>query len=124
MQELGVEPLYYYMGEEHNRVSVCLLMRKDKAVARGVSICSPMDIFEKRLGRIRATGRAIQALVNKVTTDEIVGCRFDYGYPGLWDAEGDFGFKSAFDPILTEREEGIVNGYNESKKRQLAKSKC
>ena len=63
LQHMGAVPIYYYMTANNKKVvTVCLIALKGEAIARGVSICSPMDCFNKRTGRAIALGRAMKAL--------------------------------------------------------------
>ena len=57
-------PLYYYDWKEYGRRTVCLLIDDlGTLIAKGVAVCSPKDQFVKRTGRVKARGKAIQALV-------------------------------------------------------------
>lgn len=52
-------PLNFYLQP----ITVCLLVNEEGVLTRGISICSPCDIFVKTVGRAQALGRAIQSLV-------------------------------------------------------------
>jgi len=112
-------PLFYY----DKQTSVCLLMNtKGEPMARGIAICSPLDPFEKRIGRAKALGRAIQALIKQDTNGWINPHRFDERKPGiprtkqeeikirLRNAAYTYGWKSAFHPTLTDLEKQLLNG--------------
>ena len=116
-------PFYYYNGG----ITVCLLRDNDGVTARGLSICSPRDQFVKKTGRAKALGRALQALHNRGSVGEVLPDRFDHldEYVGddfveyaalLWTVCNEFdndesrSFKATYRPILTEKEEKLING--------------
>jgi len=107
---LGVDenPQFYYLGN----VTVCLLRSNDKVVSRGVSVCSELDKFVKNVGRAKALGRAIRALENKRNDEPISHVdRFNgrlSGSPYLEDAQYAFGYKSLYNPSLTDYEKEVV----------------
>lgn len=97
---------YYYEGT----TTVCLLIEDGKVVTRGVSVCSPLDQFVKKIGRAKALGRAIQALVRGGDVGEMIPFRFDscqYRL-GLEYAWWNFLYKSSYLPKLTEKEKAIL----------------
>ena len=107
IQELVVEPLYYY----EDVITVCLLKRGKEVLARGVAICSPIDQFVKKVGRMKALGMALRALVQHRSSGDIRPGRF-IGRPSqhihpLWKAEK-FQRRSDYEPELTDRELYIV----------------
>lgn len=61
LKDLEVKPLFYYVARD----TVCLLKREDKIVARGVSSCSLKDQFIKKIGRAKAQGMALKALIRQ-----------------------------------------------------------
>ena len=65
-----MKEVLYYQGKN----AFCLLVDEvtRQAVARGVSICSPKDQFEKKVGRAKARGRAQQAIARKGNVDSIL----------------------------------------------------
>jgi hypothetical protein len=71
----GVKQLKYYYKKTRlfgNICTVCLLIgENNELISRGVSICSLLDSHKKSTGKNIALGRAIKALKNKKTTDEI-----------------------------------------------------
>jgi hypothetical protein len=73
LDSLKVTPVYYYNGN----ATICFLYRLQdncaNVLARGVSICSDKDQFTKRIGRVKATGRAIKAVCNSETSEPIRG---------------------------------------------------
>ena len=123
LEELEVRPLFYY--NEH--ITTCLLLRNSTVLARGVSICSPKDQFSKKEGRIKATGRAIGALVNRNTYNKIKPSRFAFkeGYNNndIIIAAEIFGVKSTYVPTLTSFEKELVGRANENKRKSQRTSK-
>ncbi len=103
--EANVKPLYYY--KEKN--TICLLIQDGQCVARGVSICSPLDQFVKRTGRAMALGRAMQALKHRTHNGLIEESRRVHYHLGLLDALVRFGHKSIYMPVLTEFEFKLIN---------------
>lgn len=63
---------FYYMRDEENRpiVTICLVKEGDK-VARGMSICSALDLPRKADGRNRAMGRAMEAIKYKGCSKDV-----------------------------------------------------
>ncbi len=108
LNELGIQRVqFYYEGE----ITVCLLFKDGETLSRGVTICSPLDNFVKRQGRNIALGRAIQAAVREETTGRVNILKrkwYDNTSPDLILARDTFVFKSCYYPILTSREQGIV----------------
>jgi len=109
-EELGVRPYFYYMGQI---ATVCLLKKEDKCVARGVSICSPLDQFNRATGRAKSFGRAIKAVVRQESNCSINLDRFYGKYEvdfmeELHRVESLYGWKSAYLPKLTEYERRIL----------------
>jgi len=115
-EELGVRPYFYYVGTAIG--TVCLLKKENSCVARGVSICSPQDQFNRATGRAKAFGRAIKAVVRKETNDRInVNRLMNKYYPSLHpktfinevsDMADTFTHKSIYMPELTEFERRII----------------
>lgn len=115
------KPLYYY--DNGWQISVCLLINKSgEPIARGISICSPFDNYDKPTGRFLALGRALKAIRKRDTTGEINPSRFDEHrsfYPRRKEDEAatrlsvayeDFRFKSTYFPNLTEFEARLLGG--------------
>ena len=119
MQELKVEPIFYYEG----RVTVCLLRQPDGlVVARGVAICSPTDQFVKKTGRNKALGQAMLAFVHRKDAGEIraiKSCRFNSSHP-VWEAEK-FLWRSRFLPKLTDNERGRIKIIDEKRRKEVIK---
>lgn len=115
---------YYYLrnGESRPVMTICLLTSDDGVdVGRGVSICSLCDTFCKRVGRAKARGRAVQALVRKATGNPVtraeawavaVTIRPCGAREGLLLDAG----KYTFNPRLTDLERGLI-GSEEFKER-------
>ena len=115
LTEHSVKPLFYYDGT----ITVCLLVRDNKALSRGLSICSPLDNFAKRVGRAKALGRAVQAIVRRDSSGKIYHGRFGgKGHRGLLLAEMEFGVKSCYLPELTSREQSRLSRRNGVDKSQ------
>lgn len=74
LKAFDLRPWYYYQGT----TAVCLLLQGDdrQLVARGISICSNRDNFNKRLGRNIALGRALLAYFNGHDSMPIMPSRF------------------------------------------------
>jgi hypothetical protein len=111
-EELGVRPYFYYLG---GTTTVCLLKKDNECVARGISICSPLDQFEKSTGRAKAFGRALKAFIKENTDCLILIDRLVRKYNGRYELEQllkthhTFLWKSSYLPTLTEYEERIIH---------------
>lgn len=64
---------YYYLRNSKNvpLVSVCIIKRGDE-FGKGILLCSEQDTVNKKVGRMKAKGRALQALGTQATSDPIV----------------------------------------------------
>lgn len=104
LQQMGAKDYYYYnrVGDKGSLQStVCLVIQDGVPLARGVSVCSPEDVFFKRLGRAIALGRAMQAIHHKGNLHRIGNFRrFKYGYNRNLQAL-DFSHKAEYMPGLT-----------------------
>jgi hypothetical protein len=63
-----LKDLYYYGSipvTGHRRTTCVLLNGENGIVARGISMCSPRDQFNKRVGRAKALGNAMRAIEHK-----------------------------------------------------------
>lgn len=70
----GVDKIYYYYLRDFNNVpvvTVCVV-RKGNEYARGVSICSSYDQVNKNVGRRISRDRALFAIHNRATDDNII----------------------------------------------------
>ena len=98
---------YYYHRDEANvpLITVCLLKDSD-VVAKGTSICSPLDSPCKKEGRRIARNKALKALGTKKNGDETIrGRAFD-----VMDDVGIFiPYKSVYRPRLSEFEERLLS---------------
>lgn len=66
------EKLYYIRDRNlAPRVTVCLLESEDGQVTRGISLCSYLDIINKKEGRNKARGRATKAMYQKSSSGQI-----------------------------------------------------
>jgi hypothetical protein len=88
---------------------------KPFALARGMSLCSPKDIYSKTKGRNKAEGRAEKAcyngessleinITNKWVLNILDSCIKDIN---IFDPYIEY--KSCFLPVLTEFEEKLIN---------------
>ena len=59
LKEANFDAVKYYY--ELGGVTVCLLVKGGVVEARGMSICSHKDQFVKRVGRVKALGKAMKA---------------------------------------------------------------
>lgn len=50
----------------HPFACVCILKSDDGKISRGISICSPKDVFSKRIGRSKAFGYALKGMKENV----------------------------------------------------------
>jgi hypothetical protein len=106
------EKYYYFREPKTNKpnITVCLI-ENDGAIARGVAICSARDNAKKKFGRKLARGRAIKAMAKKIDSCRV--CRYDgfhalYKYTPSRKDEKVVGFKSMFNPELTDFEKKIM----------------
>lgn len=70
LEENGVDRIKYYVVSSpiiNNVFTTCVFINDKKGVieARGVSICSMLDTFNKNKGRNKSFGRAMKALTRK-----------------------------------------------------------
>lgn len=95
----------YYHPSTH--VTVCL-MRAGDDTARGISICSLTEPANAAKGRIKAKGRAVQALARRQDVDPIVRSE---ALRALGDLQFIFGgmSKAAFNPKLFPMEAALIN---------------
>jgi len=107
LEQLQVSPIYYY---EYGVITVCLLIRDKQVLARGVAVCSPLDQFVKKVGRAKALGMALRALLRSESSEHISPRQFlgthQQIHP-LWEAEK-FGYRSQYIPKLTDTEKQIL----------------
>ena len=85
MTSRGVTNVKFYYRKTiftPNAFTACLFLdNSNRIIARGISICSLLDIFEKKKGKIISFGRAFSAIVNEKSSREIY---FD-AYYRYWD---------------------------------------
>jgi hypothetical protein len=129
----GVDKIKFYYSDKDpvvgNVFTVCLLLSKEgKILSRGVSICSVMDMHNKKDARDRSFGRALKAVLSSKSADEINpdrftitigdvsletvlvrknGVRIPLNYP-LKESVKFFTYKSEFNPTPTEKEVNIL----------------
>jgi len=109
LESMGLYDRIYYMKLEGSVISTVLLCNKksNEVVARGITICSPLDQFNKKQGRVMARGRAIKAAVRKDNCDAIQGSSGISNVDVVVGVAAVFGYKSAYKPELTEFEQKL-----------------
>jgi hypothetical protein len=83
LKDEGFVVKYYYSNCPFvgNIFTACVLLRENKMLSRGVSICSVLDFHCKKTGRSKARNRAVQALYRKENSLEIrPEVKMNYGY--------------------------------------------
>lgn len=109
----------YYLREERTKLAddgsinyfkvprtvVVLLENEDGEFARGVAMCSNLDVFNKKQGRGMALNRALAAFKAKKNIGPI--------NRGDVIIEDGMDFKIEFQPILTEYEKRLLKGPKE-----------
>jgi len=113
MRQEGFSEIVYYKNhflDERSKACIVLIFNKKKnVIARGVSICSEKDNFNKLKGRLMARGRALHAIEMRKSNNEIVirdSIAENMALKTLY-GEG-IRFKSEFHPTLTMDESAIV----------------
>ena len=103
----GVTRVRYYRPSA--QVTVCLVKSSNGDVARGISICSLQDPVNASRGRVKAKGKAIQALTNRHSLEPIVR---EEAMEALGDLRFIFGGlpKADFNPELFIMEAELING--------------
>lgn len=105
LKKLGVEDVKVYfrtLPVIGNIYTACLFLDKDRnIISRGVTICSPLDTFEKEEGKKRSYKRAMKALHTK-KSDLLINA-----FPLRW---GDKAVKRQF-TIKTEEDEKLILNY-------------
>ena len=76
LNDLGVDKIAYFYRSTplvDNAYTTCLLINSEKGriEARGISICSVLDPYNKNTGKQKSMGRAIKALVRRQNFDKI-----------------------------------------------------
>lgn len=114
LETVGGEVKYYYLrfGEVENGrpadgiATICLL-KNGGLVHRGIAFCSPLDQFNKKLGRNLALGRAIKAMEKREHSDVI-----SLSTPaGILRRQPGFYYLSTFNAYLTEYEKKLMGTY-------------
>ena len=102
--------------------TVCLLAEEGEVLARGISVCSKTDQFCRKTGKVKALGRARQAIYHQANASPIrdmlsfgdltplatVRDFFDWKYKAFWK------------PQLTKYEQELVSKLNGNGKSQLS----
>lgn len=104
----GLDQKLYHNRDVNGGVTVCLVLRKGTVVARGVSICSPLDHFHRSFGRAVARGRALRAVRKERDTGAIERRTDSITNPALTWAWSIFPYKSSWMPQLTPFEETLI----------------
>lgn len=97
---VDVRHTYYYVRPAG--ITVCIAHAKGAVLARGISICSPLDQFCKATGRTKAFGRMIQAIENQDSQP-------------LQKVRGSNYVLSAYLPEPNEIEERLIDAKNKSR---------
>ena len=83
LKDEGIIVKYYYQNCPFvdNIFTACVLLKDNKILARGVSICSVLDFHHKKKARNTSRNRAVQALFREQTDLEInPDAKKYYGY--------------------------------------------
>ena len=84
LKDLGISRVKYYYHKTplvNNVFTACLLIKNKEIVARGISICSMLDVFSKVHGRGKSLSMALKAANSLETSEEIVY------EPDRWDSK-------------------------------------
>jgi len=107
---------FYYKRDADNRplVTVCLI-HGSNGIGRGVAVCSPNDIPNKKIGREYAKRRALKAYWEKRTEEPIVTNRaVDVAVSVAEDQAEWLNPKIWYNPVLSQHERNIVTAANRS----------
>ena len=108
LEKYGVTKQVYYYDEYET--TVCILIKGDQILARGVSSCSDRDEFIKRKGRTIALGHAVQALHHQKNLNWVMSkSRKNREYERFEYLRIRFGCLSCYMPSLWQKEVNIVN---------------
>ena len=113
---VGGEVKYYYLkfgdinhGRPAGGIATICLLRNGGLVHRGIAFCSPLDQFNKKLGRNIALRRAIKALewrcCGEAIPENTPARVLKHLHPSLG---GYFAFLSTFSAGLTEYEQKLI----------------
>jgi hypothetical protein len=118
LQNREIRPYFYYHELKRRGLTyittICLLhTANDGFVARGISICSARDQFDKKKGRMIAQGRAQHALMEQENSSPIARCEVtekiprhdEYGKPIVTENTV---FKCRYKPILNSSEKKLL----------------
>ena len=102
VEELGLRPFFFHekFGDNSGAITYCYLKEGDNVVARGLAVCSPMDVFNKKIGRSIALGRAVEAVIREQSFGPLVfhdAVSYNEAYLG---ACLDFKFKAEYLPEI------------------------
>jgi len=116
LRQSGLTATYYY----RETTTVCLLVNSEatEIIARGVAICSPLDQFNKRIGRAKALGMALRAFM--VGTDSGLIMKRHAHHPSNLAALR-FGYRSAHYPQPKEYEGTILKILQKIRERKEVK---
>jgi len=114
LRELGLKDTYYYDGYGARTTTICLLVQDTTIVARGVALCSPLDQFNKQVGRAKALGQAIKAALSHETSGLFyLNCK----HP-LYLTATKYGHRSVYYPQPFEYEAKVLSILQSLKKKR------
>jgi len=99
------EVMYTYK-DAHNKPTVTVyLVKKGRAIARGIALCSSKDHLKQALGEIKARGRAIKDITRKepdlpINRSEAIRILFEAAAPP-------FRYKAEYPAKLTPFEQNL-----------------
>lgn len=116
LRERQVTELFYRDGH----TTICLLVTPAHVVlSRGVVICSGTDKYIRRVGRNKASGMAMHALIYHRTIDLPIILSPN---PASERAYSAFGYKATFMPILHNYEKDLVEQMRKRDERAAEKA--
>lgn len=113
-----VKKKFFRLGAT-GKIIICFMYNPNSQLySRGISICSPEDLYNETDGRNKAEGRARQALCNECSDDEGVVCRKEA--IDILRREGVYPFlagvyRGEFVPILLPIEKAILRRWKNQK---------
>ena len=108
LEKQGISEKVYYDKVGEGTIAAVILTDKAGIVARGVTVCSPLDNMNKNQARVVARGRAIRAMRKQRDSGKIV-VRPDIMYnQAIVKAAEIYGVKSAYRPAATDFEAALM----------------
>ena len=105
-EQISRHQLFFYRD---GQITVCLLIRNNQVCARGLTMCSPLDQFYWKVGRVKAYGMARRALFQQRNSGYIKARRFPEAvYPDIWQAWRRFEWKSFYMPAVRPEEARLL----------------